>query len=67
PGVIDTPMGASATQAVGKVHDMMLAKHPQGRFGTPDEVAKAVLWLCSEESSFTTGHALTVDGGYVVR
>ncbi|MEQ8231642.1 MAG: SDR family oxidoreductase [Gammaproteobacteria bacterium] len=67
PGVIDTPMGASATQAVGKVHDMMLAKHPQGRFGTPMEVARAVLWLCSEESSFTTGHALTVDGGYVVR
>ena len=67
PGVIDTPMGASATQSVGKVHDMMLAKHPQGRFGEPEEVARAVLWLCSEDASFTTGHALTVDGGYVAR
>ena len=36
---------------------------PVGRFGDPDEVAEAVLWLCSDASSFTTGHALPVDGG----
>jgi NAD(P)-dependent dehydrogenase (short-subunit alcohol dehydrogenase family) len=38
-----------------------------GRFGRPDEVADAVLWLCSDDSSFTTGHVLTVDGGLVTR
>ena len=35
-----------------------------GRFGQPDEIASAALWLCSEASSFTIGHALAVDGGY---
>ena len=36
-----------------------------GRFGDPSEIAKAALWLCSDESSFTVGHALAVDGGYL--
>ncbi len=67
PGVIDTPMAAPATRSAGKVHDLMLAKHPVGRFGAPEEVAGAVLWLCSDAASFTTGHALTVDGGFVAR
>ncbi|MCB1748608.1 MAG: SDR family oxidoreductase [Gammaproteobacteria bacterium] len=66
PGVIDTPMGAPATQSEGRVHDILLARHPAGRFGVAEEVARAVVWLCSDEASFTTGHALTVDGGYVV-
>jgi NAD(P)-dependent dehydrogenase (short-subunit alcohol dehydrogenase family) len=66
PGVIDTPMGAPATQSTGRVHDVLLARHPAGRFGLAEEVARAVVWLCSDEASFTTGHALTVDGGYVV-
>ena len=38
-----------------------------GRVGDPAEVAKAVLWLCSDESSFTLGHALAVDAGYLAR
>jgi NAD(P)-dependent dehydrogenase (short-subunit alcohol dehydrogenase family) len=38
-----------------------------GRFGTPEEIARGVLWLCSDDSSFTTGHALAVDGGYLAR
>jgi glucose 1-dehydrogenase len=38
-----------------------------GRFGTPDEIAAAALWLCSDASSFTTGHALGVDAGYLSR
>jgi NAD(P)-dependent dehydrogenase (short-subunit alcohol dehydrogenase family) len=38
-----------------------------GRFGTPDEIASAALWLCSSASSFTIGHALAVDGGYLAR
>ena len=38
-----------------------------GRFGTPDEIAAAALWLCSDASGFTIGHALAVDGGYLAR
>ena len=38
-----------------------------GRFGDPSEIAQAALWLCSDESSFTLGHALAVDGGYLAR
>jgi len=40
---------------------------PMGRMGTPQELAKAVLWLCSEDAAFITGHALSVDGGVAAR
>lgn len=43
------------------------ALHPMGRLAQPQEIAQAVLWLCSEDSCFTTGHALAVDGGYLAR
>jgi NAD(P)-dependent dehydrogenase (short-subunit alcohol dehydrogenase family) len=43
----------------------MLSQEPIGRFGEPQEVAEAVLWLCSEAASYVTGHALAVDGGYL--
>ena len=46
--------------------DALLARHPAGRFGRAEEVARSVVWLCSEAASFTTGHAMTVDGGFVV-
>ncbi len=42
------------------------AMHPVGRFGKPEEVASATLWLCSEGAAFTTGHALAVDGGRLI-
>ena len=47
--------------------ERVAAVSPTGRVGTPEEVADAVLWLCSQAASFVTGHALTVDGGYVVQ
>ena len=38
--------------------------HPMKRMGTPEEVAEAVVWLCSDKASFVTGSALAIDGGY---
>jgi NAD(P)-dependent dehydrogenase (short-subunit alcohol dehydrogenase family) len=67
PGVITTPMGERVASENPASRDKLVALHPMHRLGTPSEVAKAVLWLSSDASSFTTGHALTVDGGLVVR
>jgi NAD(P)-dependent dehydrogenase (short-subunit alcohol dehydrogenase family) len=62
PAVIETPMAdrAFGDPAVAKA---MLALHPLGRFGKPVEIAEAVLWMCSEKSSFMTGHEIVLDGG----
>lgn len=68
PGAIETPMLLGAIEARGRDKDEVARRLSLfGRFGTTDEIARAVLWLCSEESSFTTGHALAVDGGYLAR
>jgi len=45
----------------------IIASEPVGRVGQPEEVAEAVVWLCSEAASFVTGHTMTVDGGYVAQ
>jgi len=45
--------------------DKMFAQEPIGRFGTPEEVAASVVWLCSNDASFVTGTAIPVDGGYL--
>ena len=45
----------------------MLARHPIGRIGDPEDVAQAVMWLLSDAASFVTGHAMSVDGGWVAR
>ena len=66
PGVIETEMATRAFFGDPAIAARIKSLHPLGRLGHPAEVANAVLWLCSGESSFTTGHVLTVDGGFVV-
>jgi NAD(P)-dependent dehydrogenase (short-subunit alcohol dehydrogenase family) len=66
PGVIHTPMtarGLSDPQRRARI----IASEPMGRVGTPEEIAEAVVWLCSDAASFVTGHTMTVDGGYVAQ
>ncbi len=64
PGTIDTPMLRGAMERRGRDPDEVAKRLSRfGRFGTPDEIAQAALWLCSDASSFTTGHALAIDGG----
>lgn len=64
PGAIDTPMLRNAIKRRSrKVDDVAQRLSRLGRFGQPTEIAASALWLCSDASSFTTGHALAVDGG----
>jgi NAD(P)-dependent dehydrogenase (short-subunit alcohol dehydrogenase family) len=68
PGSIDTPMLRTAMERRGrKVEDVVDRLSLIGRFGRPDEIASAALWLCSDDSSFVLGHALAVDAGYLAR
>jgi NAD(P)-dependent dehydrogenase (short-subunit alcohol dehydrogenase family) len=68
PGLIDTPM-ADQMKAGGQTEALegMLKMVPIGRYGRPEEIADAVLWLCSEASSFVVGQSISVDGGFTMR
>jgi NAD(P)-dependent dehydrogenase (short-subunit alcohol dehydrogenase family) len=63
PGAIRTPALDSFLSSSPNIEARVIAQHPLGRLGTAEEVAQAVLWLCSDAASFVTGHALAVDGG----
>lgn len=67
PGIIETPMISRFTKGNETARQQLVSGEPVGRMGSPDEVAAAVLWLCSDQSSFVTGHALAVDGGWVAQ
>ena len=65
PAYVETDMTASVRADEQRCNTLLLL-HPVRRFGTPEEVADAVLWLCSPGSGFITGVALPVDGGFTV-
>lgn len=67
PGVIRTPMVERVTAGDPELEAEFTALEPLGRMGTPQEIADAVLWLCSDGASFVTGHALVADGGLVAQ
>jgi NAD(P)-dependent dehydrogenase (short-subunit alcohol dehydrogenase family) len=71
PGGTDTPMvqrNIDADPVAGKeMVEAALALHPMGRLATPEEIAAAALWLCSEQASYVTGAVIPVDGGFVAQ
>jgi NAD(P)-dependent dehydrogenase (short-subunit alcohol dehydrogenase family) len=67
PGTIETPMVTKMIDSGDLDRDQAAADQPIGRLGTADEMAAAVLWLCSPGASFVVGVALPVDGGYTAR
>lgn len=66
PGLIDTQIGRDVVAGDPEAYAKMLEGIPIGRPGRPDEVASAVLWLCSDYASFVVGQGLTIDGGATV-
>lgn len=67
PGIIHTAMLDKMMETQTDALNAMLKDVPIGRLGRPEEIANAVLWLCSPAASFMIGHALAVDGGYTIR
>lgn len=63
PGIIDTPMMSRFTGDTKEGRARVIAQEPVGRMGRPEEIASAVLWMCSDNAGFLVGHALVMDGG----
>jgi len=66
PGTIDTPMVAEMVAKDPEAMKEILKEQTIGRLGKPEEIASAVLWLCSPGAGFVIGHALAIDGGFTV-
>jgi NAD(P)-dependent dehydrogenase (short-subunit alcohol dehydrogenase family) len=66
PGFIHTPM-ISGLEQDPSTHAALVAAHPMGRLGQPEEIAELVAWLASDRASFVTGAYYPVDGGYLAR
>ncbi len=67
PGVIRTEMVERVTKGDPETERAYAEMAPAARMGTPEEIAEAIVWLCSEAASYVTGHPLVADGGLVVR
>lgn len=66
PGAIRTPMAEELIRRNPQIESELIRDIPAGRLGSPEEIADAVLWLCSPQASFMAGHALLVDGGFTI-
>ncbi|VVJ21565.1 D-beta-hydroxybutyrate dehydrogenase (EC [Amycolatopsis camponoti] len=66
PGIIETPMMGRFSGGTPEGRARVISQEPVGRMGRPEEIASAVLWLCSDLGGFATGHAMVVDGGQTV-
>lgn len=66
PGFVETPMVAGLCDTNPKFRKRFLQCHPNGRFGKPEEIAQALVYLFSDDSAFMTGHTMTLDGGLTV-
>ena len=67
PGVIATEMITRFTHGDAAAAAQLLQTEPVGRLGAPEEIADAVVWLCSDRASFVTGQAIAIDGGFVAQ
>jgi NAD(P)-dependent dehydrogenase (short-subunit alcohol dehydrogenase family) len=67
PGSIRTPMLERLFRAAPEREARLAEDAPLGRLGRPEEIAAAVVWLCSDDASFVTGHGLVIDGGFLAR
>ena len=67
PGLIQTPMVERITNGHPQLGEALVAAEPIGRTGKPEEIAESVVWMCSDAASFVTGHAMSVDGGFVAQ
>ena len=67
PAVVDTDMGSAFAGGLKITMEDFGKGHPIGRVGRPEEIANAVLWLCSGDASFVTGHTLALDGGFTAQ
>jgi NAD(P)-dependent dehydrogenase (short-subunit alcohol dehydrogenase family) len=66
PGIVETPMMDRFSGGTPEGRARVIAQEPVGRMGRPEEIAAAVLWLCSDAAAFVVGHAMVVDGGQTV-
>jgi NAD(P)-dependent dehydrogenase (short-subunit alcohol dehydrogenase family) len=66
PGIIETSMMQRFTGGSSEGRERVIAQEPVGRMGKPEEIAAAVVWLCSDPAAFMIGHAMVIDGGQTV-
>jgi NAD(P)-dependent dehydrogenase (short-subunit alcohol dehydrogenase family) len=64
--IVDTDMMQRFTGGTPEGRERVIGQEPLGRMGKPEEIAAAVLWLCSDAAAFVVGHAMVVDGGQTV-
>ena len=67
PGYIATPMMDRFTGGTAEGRERVISEEPVGRMGKPEEIAAAVLWMCSDAAAFVIGHTLVIDGGQTVQ